>query len=174
MRDAVEDARLHGLLSQLPTPRYVVDLGCGAAQDVHVYRAVWPSACIVGLDHARIATVGRRAASGQRARRDGPFHLVIGDAAQPPLAPWFEAILVRHPDLDRLPESWARALHGAAHLLRAGGALLVTTYSLAEVERIARWLDSDPLLCPLALDRATLGPAGLSGRDRHALAYTRC
>ncbi len=82
-------------------------------------------------------------------------------------------ILVRHPDLNRAPKNWIKALRAAAGLLAVCGALLVTTYSLSEMERARRWLDAEAALTPLSLDPATLAPVGLSGRDRFALAYRR-
>ncbi|MCC7210040.1 MAG: hypothetical protein IT323_22240 [Anaerolineae bacterium] len=169
MRDETDAARLRSLLCHLPMPHLAADLGCGAAHDALVYRAAWPDALIVGLDSDRLAALGWR----QGLRGGERFYFVRGDAAWPPLAPHFDVILVRHPDLNRSPKSWIKALRAAAGLLAARGALLVSTYSLSEIERARRWLDAEAALTPLGFDPAALAPVGLSGRDRFALAYRR-
>lgn len=169
MRDEADVARLVSLLYRLPIPRYAVDLGCGAAQDKLTYRAMWPEAVIVGLDSDRLAGLGWR----QGLRGDERFFFVRGDAAQPPLAPCFNVVLVRHPDLNRRVDGWRQALRAATGLLNPDGVLLVTAYSLPESEQVRRWLDPDTHLTSLALEPSLLAPVGLSGRDRYALAYRR-
>jgi hypothetical protein len=169
LRDETDAARLESLLRCLPVPRYAVDLGCGAAQDALVYRAAWPEVVIIGLDSDRLAGLGWR----QGLRGDERLFFVRGDATSPPLAPRFDVVLVRHPDLNRRLEGWRLALPAAAGLLRIDGVLLVTTYSLSEIERARRWLDPETALTPLVLNPVMLAPVGLSGRDRYALAYRR-
>jgi SAM-dependent methyltransferase len=169
LRDEAEVARLLSLLRHLPMPRHAIDLGCGAAQDELIYRAAWPDALIVGLDSDRLAGLGWR----QVLRGDERFFFVRGDAAWPPFSPCFDVVLIRHPDLNRRTRAWKQALQAAAGLLTKAGVLLITAYSLPEIERARRWLDPETALTHIALDEATLAPVGLSGRDRYALAYRR-
>jgi hypothetical protein len=55
-------------------------------------------------------------------------------------------------------------------LLTSAGTLLVTTYSIAEIETIGRWLAATGLI-RLPLDTAQLADTDLIGRDRFVIAY---
>jgi hypothetical protein len=84
-----------------------------------------------------------------------------------------DLILIRHPDVDRAPRGWARAIQMASHHLKTGGVLLVTTYTAHERGQVQTWLaDSLVPLSPFPLAPGALAPVGVQGRDRHVLAAT--
>lgn len=98
------------------------------------------------------------------------LRLVCADAEYVPLpVACTDLILIRHPDVHRAPEGWARALRNAPRLLRDGGVLMVTTYTQPELAQVRHWLEGVPLvLLPLS----SLVAVGLQGRDRHIFAAT--
>ncbi|MCS6872744.1 MAG: hypothetical protein NZ571_14960 [Anaerolineae bacterium] len=83
----------------------------------------------------------------------------------------FDAILIRHPDVARAPQTWQTALRNSVRWLRQVGRLLITTYSLDELTQMCAFCASIAALRALQLDERQLAPVPLSGRDRHVLCY---
>jgi hypothetical protein len=107
----------------------------------------------------------------RRARKlSSANYLLQADISKLPLRHQFDLVLVRHPDLDLHERDWQIALSAAAKLLTYRGILLITTYSVHEVETLRRWLYRQPLIqFPLEQDR--LIPPDIDGQDRFILAY---
>jgi SAM-dependent methyltransferase len=162
---ADEAARLRSLLAQLPALTHLLDLGCGICADVPTYFAAGAQhVCGVDWDH-----IALRAA--RRIHRSKALCLIYGDVRTVAFAPHaFDAILIRHPDIERAPTIWQKALARAARWLKRTGRLLLTTYSLTELSAL-RSLCSAVNLHAAPLDERALKPVPLSGRDSYALCY---
>jgi len=87
-----------------------------------------------------------------------------------PLRARFDWIVARHPDVDRRHADWERALTTTHDWLNAGGVLLITLYSLLEVDTVSDWM-SHTALVPYGLREGQIIAPGLAGRDRFVLAY---
>ena len=154
-------ARLTSLLRQLPCPQLALDLGCGECPGLSSEQIT-----ILGVDHDW--------ASLDRARQQYPAarHLVQADAAHLPFRCQFDLILIRHPNIDHNRTLWKPVIQNAIYWLTEPGVLLITTYSLSEIEDARRWLDEIGQ-APVPLDERRLVPAGLDGRDRFVLVYRK-
>ncbi|HVO42688.1 MAG TPA: hypothetical protein VMT34_08700 [Aggregatilineales bacterium] len=146
-------ARLASLFDQLPPPRTILEIGpgCWPATPVH-----FPTTPIAAVDW------DGEALQAARRRISHPcFYPVQADAADLPLRRIFDLVVVRHPDLDRHPDRWARVFARIPGALC--GILVVTTYSAHEMEIIRPWLR--PLVAyPVRYDRLSL--VTLDGADR--------
>jgi SAM-dependent methyltransferase len=149
--------RLGALLAGLGLDlRVSLTLGCGTFPEAGPLCQLWPQAQHIGLDWSAGRGVGVQAAAG----------------ALPFAAHSFDLILLRHPDIGAGGEIWGRAAATWPRVLRPGGALLISTYELWELEFM----------------RAALGPGwegmrlggeappapDLSGADRWWGGYTLC
>jgi SAM-dependent methyltransferase len=160
---ADEAARLSSLLAQLPALTHLLDLGCGICADVPTYFAAGAQR-VCAVDWDRIALRAAR-----RIHRSKALCLIYGDVRTVAFAPQaFDAILIRHPDVERAPLIWHTALTHAPRWLKHTGRLLLTTYSLTELSAL-RSLCSAARLRAMPLDERNLAPAPLSGRDSYAL-----
>ena len=97
-------------------------------------------------------------------------HLIQAHIARLPLRARFDWIIARHPDVDRHRADWERALTASRDWLNEGGVLLITLYSLLEVDTVSDWM-SRTTLVPYALNGSQMAPPGLGARDRFVLAY---
>ena len=162
-------SRFASVLRQLPllVAPSILDLGCGTARCALAIQERWPDVTPIGLD------------CDQAALRHGPnaFAPVQADLRALPLhAGQFGLILIRHPDVDRAPESWRAAIQVTPALLCVGGILLVTCYSLAELDQIKHWLAD--ATAKLSVSAQSLGfaverftpPDGV-GHDRYPAAW---
>ncbi|MEP7286582.1 MAG: class I SAM-dependent methyltransferase [Chloroflexota bacterium] len=155
------------MLAQCPCPRLALELGCGDRVETASYLArVCPSARLVSLD---IDLSALRTASRTSSQPSGSI-LVQGDITRLPLRTHFDLIIVRHPDLDRHPADWEQALTATPDWLTTQGILLITLYSIAEVEQVRRWVSPLPF-APMTFAEDLLAAPGLSGRDRFFLCY---
>lgn len=163
---AAESARLHGLLRQLPALARLLDLGCGICADAETYLAAGAQQ-LCGVDWDWLALRAAR-----RAQRRAALCLIYADLREVAFAPRsFDAILIRHPDVARAPQTWATALRSAPLWLKSEGRLLITTYSLAELFEMRALCQSVAALRAAPLDESRAAPPTLSGRDCHALCY---
>jgi hypothetical protein len=94
------------------------------------------------------------------------IHLIQADISRLPFDAPFDLIVARHPDVDRHTTAWQQALVHASNLLDKAGYLLVTTYSLPEIERVNGWMESMALIS-LSVPTKHLVPPGLQGCDRY-------
>jgi SAM-dependent methyltransferase len=163
---ADDTARLASILRQLPRPRRVLEVGCGACPGLAVVAApgTKPGMLALALDCDLAAL--------RRARRHYPtLNLVQADSARLPFRQrfgLFDLIVARHPDLDRSRAAWQDTFQDIRHWLSDSGMVVVTAYSAPELDLARGWLASGGLVpVPLAVDQ--LNPPGLSGRDRFAL-----
>ena len=83
----------------------------------------------------------------------------------------FDAILIRHPDIDRAPSVWQTALRRLPRWLKLQGRLLITTYSLSELMHMRALCALVNTLYAVPLDEHQLATAAISGRDSYALCY---
>ena len=150
-----ESVRLNSILAQLPVPRRVLELGCG---DCPVVAA--PDAFHVAIDQNDVALQTAQIPAAAR------LFLAQADIVRLPFKARFDLILARHPDVDRHRDSWRLALTHAHEYLAARGVLLVTVYSLPEVDLIESWRIP---LTHLFLDVYSLSAPDLIGRDRFVL-----
>ncbi len=157
-----DEPRLMSLLRSLNLPNcaHILDVGCAAWRDLPVYCAVFSTARIVGLDRDIAGLV----AAPQGCR-------VQADMNQLPFRGGFDLVLVRHPDLDRSRSAWGHFLRHAP--LNEGGILLISTYTLPEIEQVRGWLLDAASLSAAPLAGERLAPPGLAGRDRFVLVYLR-
>src|SRR5579864_132780 len=94
----------------------------------------WPEARIFGLDRT-VAGIQKQHLTGI---------VIQGDLRTLPLRRrQFGLVVIRHPDVDRASESWQNAVRTVPDLLCESGLLLVTCYSLAELDRIRSWLPDE-------------------------------
>jgi SAM-dependent methyltransferase len=162
MRTAPETARLASILRQLPPPRSVLELGCGNSPDgLYFYGAGDSVPLLVGLD---------KDSSALRAANGSSLYLLQADITRLPFRLQFDRVIVRHPDIDHHTIQWHNLLDLAPDLLNNNGTLLITTYSLPEMEQINVWLASTRLV-KLPLPVKQLVPPGLQGRDRFILCW---
>jgi SAM-dependent methyltransferase len=157
-----DTARLASILRQLPRPRRVLEVGCGACPGlVRVASGTTPGLMAVALD-ADLAAL-------RQARRQYPgLGLVQADSTRLPLRrqfDLFDLIVARHPDLDRSRDGWQRTLQDMPGWLSDSGLVVVTAYSAPEIDLACGWLVSGGL-APVLLAIDQLIPPGLSGRDR--------
>jgi hypothetical protein len=163
-----DSARLSSALNQLPQSARVLEIGCGDCNGVPL--ASIAGALYIGVDIDLAAL--HRAIHCQPAINQTALHFIQADIAHLPLRAQFDLILVRHPDIDKQRRAWECILAGIAPLLASTGTLLVTTYSVAEMETIDGWLAATGLI-RLPLDAARLADTDLIGRDRFVIAYQR-
>ncbi|MDW8299236.1 MAG: class I SAM-dependent methyltransferase [Anaerolineae bacterium] len=151
---------------QLPAVTRLLDLGCGTCADAEVYFAAGAER-VCGVDWDWLALKAAR-----HARRSKMLCLLYADVRTIAFAPRaFDAILIRHPDVARAPQTWQTALRNSVRWLRQVGRLLITTYSLDELTQMRAFCASIAALRALQLDERQLAPVPLSGRDRHVLCY---
>jgi SAM-dependent methyltransferase len=150
------------LMDLKPTDR-VLDLGCGDCPDIASYcQPDWPpNAVTVGID---LDFQALRSA----AKRN--IHIAQADFRQLPFSVRFDLILIRHPDVVRNETAWRYAISQLPICLSATGVVVITTYSVAEMDTLRGWLVRGSLK-PLALDTSRLRATGLAGRDRLVTAY---
>ncbi len=164
-----EALRLHSLLAQLPYLGSLLDLGCGTCADCPVYLAAGAQ-CIYAVDWDRLAL--RAVQRVQRMRQAAPLRLIYADLCEVAFAQHaFDAILIRHPDIDRAPSVWQAALGRLPRWLKPHGRLLITTYSLSELAHMRALCATYSALHAAPLDERQLMAAALSGRDSYALCY---
>lgn len=97
-------------------------------------------------------------------------YLLQADMRYLPLHRQFDLVLVRHPDLDLHELAWQSSLLAAVDLITHRGIMIITTYSVHEVETLRRWFRQQPLVqFPLVQDR--LIAPDIDGQDRFILAY---
>ena len=164
----VTEQRLADWLAALPdlpqaiTPR-ILDLGCGVASSAVVMKHRWPAAHLIGID-----------LDGDTLRRTPRLITVLQADGQalPFRRAAFDLILMRHPDVFRLPPSWAVIIAAADQWLTPGGYLLLTCYSLPEAQRIRAWLPSgDPCRDqPIDLQSGATAIVDAAGHDRYVFA----
>ena len=158
-----DTARLVSVLRQLPAPRRVLDLGCGDCRDVVAYyESGWlADTHVVGidLDFRGLAKIGGRT-----------IHLAQADFRQLPLSASFDLILIRHPDIARNKVAWQYAVKQLSEWLSGNGAVLISTYSVPEMDMIRDWLRGTAFRS-FALDMTNIVPPGLAGRDRFLMVY---
>ncbi|MHB8627946.1 MAG: class I SAM-dependent methyltransferase [Aggregatilineales bacterium] len=161
--------RFAGVLRLLPAPAVplVLDLGCGTARCALAIQERWPGVGIVGLDRDR-------AALKHRPNVVAPVQADL--CAMPVPMSRFGLIVIRHPDVHRAPERWQAAIRAAPQLLCVGGLLLVTCYSLSELDQIRRWLADSRTELPSAAQpfafthKSLTSPDGV-GHDRYPAAW---
>jgi SAM-dependent methyltransferase len=163
-----DTARLASILRQLPRPRRVLEVGCGAWPGLVRVAAsgTMPGLMAVALD-ADLAAL-------RQARRQSPgVNLVQADITRLPFRrrfDLFDLIVARHPDLDRSRSAWQDTFQNITGWLSDSGLVVVTAYSAPEIDLARGWLVSGGLApVPLAVDQ--LSPPGLSGRDRFVVVY---
>jgi hypothetical protein len=111
---ADETTRLSSLLAQLPALTHLLDLGCGICADVPTYFAAGAQR-ICAVDWDRIALRAAR-----RIHRSKALCLIYGDVRTIAFAPQaFDAILIRHPDIERAPLDLADSAGARAALAEA-------------------------------------------------------
>ena len=153
--------RFTGILCQLPVlpvPR-VLDLGCGTARCAVAIQRRWPEVRFYGLDWVTT-----------NVQKNIPSAAVIqGDLRALPLRrQQFGLVVIRHPDVDCAPQGWQSALHIIPELLSEDGLLLVTCYSLAELDRIRGWLANR---CEIHISSVGISPPDSVKHDRYAAAW---
>lgn len=164
-----EAHRLHSLLARLPHLHCLLDLGCGTCAEFPVYFAAG-ARHVYGADWDRLAL--RAAQRAQRLRQAARLHLIYADLRKVAFAPHaFDAILIRHPDIERAPSVWQAAVGRLPRWLKPHGRLLVTTYSLSELAHMRAMCAASAALRAVPLDEHLLAAAALSGRDSYALCY---
>jgi len=158
---------LLSLLPDLPVP-HILELGCGDGAGLHALRTHYPAAWLCGVDHdlTALRTVTRNMPNTADA-------LIAADVRALPFSTQFGAMVIRHPDVDRSPEAWQRAICAAPDLLSAGGLLLITCYSAPESDRLRSWLRSLPLVATALPALSQIAPPDAVGRDRFVLVYSR-
>lgn len=147
-------------MQQLPRPRSILELGCGAGDHFPLYP---PDALIVALDLDPVAL-------WWAAQQVSFVHIVQAHITRLPLRARFNWIVVRHPDVDRHHADWERAFTTCRDWLNENGILLITLYSLLEVDTVSDWM-SRTTFAPFTLDERQIVVPGLTGRDRFVLAY---
>jgi hypothetical protein len=175
----VDSARLRSILRQVPQPQQVLELGCGDCCEVPLVSI--PGAFYIGLDldHGALRRAGRTLQanlypSGNHnvAISQCKFHLIQADIVYLPFRTQFDLILVRHPDVDRHRGDWELIVTGMAHLLTTPGTMIVTTYSVSELELISTWLAETGLI-RMPLDTGQLAAPDLVGRDGFVIVYQK-
>jgi SAM-dependent methyltransferase len=168
----VDPARLRSILKQVPQPKRVLELGCGDCCEVPLVSN--PGAFYIGLDldHGALRRAGGILQANlypsdnhNEAISQCRFHLIQADIVYLPFRTQFDLILVRHPDVDRHRGDWELIFTGIAHLLTESGTLILTTYSVPELELISTWLAETGSIC-MPLDTGQLAEPDLVGRDR--------
>jgi len=84
----------------------------------------------------------------------------------------FDLIVVRHANVDRLPQGWARAFAVAASRLTDAGYLVATTYTLTEAIFVSSVLERLGLQMLEGSPYSSI-PVAMSGADRYILAYQK-
>lgn len=166
MAAADEIARLSSLLAQLPALTRLLDLGCGICADVPTYFAAGAQR-VCAVDWDRIALRAAR-----RIHRSKALCLIYGDVRTVAFALHaFDAVLIRHPDVERAPLIWQSAIARTPRWLKRTGRLLLTTYSLTELFTLRNLCSAVSALRLVPLNEHNLKPMPLSGRDSYALCY---
>jgi SAM-dependent methyltransferase len=147
----------------MPPSRRVLELGCGDCRELAAYSMAFNAVSVVNVD-LDLPVLRNVRLSLPNAT------LIQANITQLPFHARFDLIVARHPNVDQRPRDWRCVLQHTPNWLAEWGILLVTTYSVAEHERISGWLSSCDLT-RLVVESARLSPPGLSGRDRFVLAY---
>jgi SAM-dependent methyltransferase len=148
-------------LPPLPVLR-VLDLGCGAARCALAIRGRWPGATIFGVDWM-VTDVQKRVPT---------FGSIQADLRALPLRRGqFGLVVIRHPNVDQVPETWKTAIQSVPNIVCEDGLLLVTCYNLAELERVRFWLSGQTEI-RVSPERLTQ-PDGV-GHDRYVAAWRIC
>lgn len=164
-----EARRLHSLLAQLPQRHSLLDLGCGTCAEFLIYFAAGAQR-VCGVDWDQLAL--RAAQRVQRLHQVAWLRLIYADLREVAFAPHaFDAILIRHPDIERAPSVWQAVLGRLPRWLKPHSRLLITTYSLSELAHMRALCAAISALRAAPLDEQLLAPAALSGRDSYALCY---
>jgi hypothetical protein len=109
-------------------------------------------------------------ALGRARKQAATNHLIQADINYLPLQRQFDLVLARHPDIDLHKNDWQAVLATIGNLLTYRGFLVITTYSVHEVETLRRWLYHQPLM-PFPLEQARLTEPDIDGQDRFILAF---
>ncbi len=153
--------RLESALLTLPRPNLLADWGCGNGEMFGLYRRVFPDARLIGIDVDLNALA-----------RQPHAHVILADITRLPFARQaiFDAVIVRHPDVDRHPQTWQQGLEVAANALRPHGWLLISTYTRLEMRQVKSWLPANLCNQPIT---ATLEAPNLAGSDTCIELFTK-
>jgi hypothetical protein len=83
----------------------------------------------------------------------------------------YDLVVIRHPDIARFPDQWIGILGQVAHWITADGLIIITTFSLDEVQCVKSLLQQPVTLS--ADSPYTSKPLDLQGNDRYIVAYRR-
>ncbi|MCC7451472.1 MAG: class I SAM-dependent methyltransferase [Anaerolineae bacterium] len=144
----------------MPRPHSILELGCGAGDHFPIYPQ---DALIIALDLDPVAL-------WWAVQESSCVHILQAHITRLPLCARFDWIVARHPDVDRHHADWERAFTTSRDWLNEGGVLLITLYSLLEVDTVSGWM-ARATLVPFALNERQIVAPGLAGRDRFVLAY---
>jgi hypothetical protein len=165
-------ARFLDALKQLIDDRavkQVLIVGPGTIDPITDLLTVLPSAhlILIEADPVAAATLQRRWDSTPRVR------CICGDAANSEFAQGpYDLVVIRHPDIAQFSNRWAKVLEGVVRSTASNGLLIVSTYSLDELQFVSAVLHTQPV-CPVAGAPYTTIPLGLQGNDRYIAAYQR-
>ena len=153
------NARLASILTQLSQPRHVLELGCGASPDALAFYSVNPKTLLLGVDRdpQALKQAGRHVPAARFMQAD------VGGLPIP-LNLCFDRVIVRHPDIAKCPIAWKKSFTALPRVLSASGGLVVTTYTVPELEEVRNWL-SMTTFYRVELETNRLAAPGLLGRD---------
>jgi SAM-dependent methyltransferase len=190
-----ELARFSTALTALPLDparvRRVLEVGCGTFATAAILRGAFPAALVIGVDHdpgvlrsqpgTAVLVQNLMTCLESRGSNTGePGGFIQGisldctlaaDAARLPLAAHvrFDLIVVRHPDVARLPDRWRAVCAALPGRLTRQGVVLITTYTPDEQAWMQTALRRHGLLPqPVSPD---LAPVDLAGHDRFVRVY---
>jgi hypothetical protein len=129
--------RLASILAQLPLPNpltHSLSIGCGYFSESILLEERFPAALHVGLDIYFTELL------------QGQAVLQADGRALPFARQRFDLLLIRHPDIDRRPQTWATILPCLGEYLTPQGVALVTLYSASESDFVRDHL-ALPALC---------------------------
>lgn len=155
--------RFASLLDQLAFPiKRSLSIGCGSYPEFASLYECHPRALHIGLDRDMFALKGN---AGFQPFLDQQPALIQANGLRLPFACKFDLILIRHPDVAKLSESWTTILQQIPFYLEK--VLLITTYSLDEYEFVRHRVT----LPAYPLNENALTPVDLVGHDKFVLAY---
>jgi hypothetical protein len=149
--------------------KQVLIIGPGFTDPVDALLDMLPGAhlTLIDVNEAVIAELWKRQVKSQRITcicADASTSNVVGSGL-------YDLLVMRHPDIARFPDQWRGVLGQVAHWLTADGLIIITTYSLDEVQFVKSLLQQ---LVTLSADAPyTSKPLDLQGNDRYIVAYRR-